>query len=70
MDVIDLLLSKALIVIDHTIETNLGSDGLYQSYNLLGLGNENAMIENLYPMLEGQVAGPAASHSLRLRGLS
>lgn len=56
MDVIDLLLSKALIVIDHTIETNLGDDGLYQSYNLLSLVNENATLEDLYPMLEGQVA--------------
>jgi hypothetical protein len=53
---IHLLLSKALIVIDHTIATNVGNDGLYQSYNLLGLGNKTATVENLYPMLEGQVA--------------
>ena len=56
MHVINLLLSKALIVIDHTIHTNAGADGLYQSYNLLGLGDAQASVENLYPMLEGQVA--------------
>jgi hypothetical protein len=56
MEAINLLLSNALIVIDHTIHTNAGSDGLYQSYNLLGLGDEQASVENLYPMLEGQVA--------------
>ncbi|MFT6778470.1 MAG: hypothetical protein ACJAV1_002410 [Paraglaciecola sp.] len=54
--VINSLLSHALIVIDHTIHTNSGSDGLYHSYNLLGLAEERASIENLYPMLEGQVA--------------
>jgi hypothetical protein len=53
---INSLLSHALIVIDHTIHTNAGSDGLYHSYNLLGLAEERASIENLYPMLEGQVA--------------
>ena len=56
MHVINLLLSNALIVIDHTIRTNAGADGLYQSYNLLGLGEEQARVEHLYPMLEGQVA--------------
>ena len=54
--VISSLLSKALIVIDHTIKTNVGDDGLHQSYNLLGLHDEVATVENLYPMLEGQVA--------------
>jgi hypothetical protein len=56
VEVINLLLSQALVVIDHTIQTNVGDDGLYQSYNLLGLGDEQATVENLYPMLEGQVA--------------
>jgi hypothetical protein len=56
MEMINLLLSEALIVIDHTIVTNVGDDGLYQSYNLLGLGDKIATVENLYPMLEGQVA--------------
>ena len=55
-EIVNLLLSNALIVIDHTIQTNLGDDGLYQSYNLLGFGEKQASVENLYPMLEGQVA--------------
>jgi len=56
VEVINILLSNALIAIDHTIQTNVGDDGLYQSYNLLSFGDEQAMVENLYPMLEGQVA--------------
>lgn len=56
IDEINSLLNHALIVIDHTIHTNVGADGLYQSYNLLVLGEEQASVENLYPMLEGQVA--------------
>lgn len=53
---INILLSEALNVIDHTIGTNVGADGLYQSYNLLSLDHERARVANLYPMLEGQVA--------------
>jgi hypothetical protein len=56
MHEVNLLLSNALIAIDHTIHTNVGADGLYHSYNLLGLGEDLASVENLYPMLEGQVA--------------
>lgn len=56
IEVINQLLSNALTVIDHTITTNVGDDGLYQSYNLLGLGDKQASVETLYPMLEGQVA--------------
>jgi hypothetical protein len=56
VEMVNLLLSHALIVIDHTIQTNVGDDGLYQSYNLLGFSDEQASVENLYPMLEGQVA--------------
>jgi hypothetical protein len=56
VEVVNLLLSNALIVIDHTIQTNVGDDGLYQSYNLLDFGDKQATVENLYPMLEGQVA--------------
>ena len=48
-EIVNLLLSNALIVIDHTIQTNLGDDGLYQSYNLLGFGEKQASVENLYP---------------------
>jgi hypothetical protein len=56
VDVVNKLLCDALIVIDHTIQSNVGDDGLYQSYNLLGFNGEQATVENLYPMLEGQVA--------------
>ncbi|MFT5923404.1 MAG: hypothetical protein ACI9LE_000384 [Paraglaciecola sp.] len=56
IEIVNSLLSNALIVIDHTIQTNLGADGLYQSYNLLSFSGEQASVENLYPMLEGQVA--------------
>jgi hypothetical protein len=56
VEVVNLLLSNALVVIDHTIQTSVGDDGLYQSYNLLGFHGEQASVENLYPMLEGQVA--------------
>jgi hypothetical protein len=56
IETVNLLLSNALIVIDHTIQTNLGADGLYQSYNLLSFSDKQASVENLYPMLEGQVA--------------
>ncbi|MFT6991112.1 MAG: hypothetical protein ACJASL_003099 [Paraglaciecola sp.] len=56
VEVVIKLLDDALIVIDHTIQTNLGDDGLHQSYNLLGFSGEQATVENLYPMLEGQVA--------------
>ncbi|MFT7261309.1 MAG: hypothetical protein ACI9MS_003183, partial [Glaciecola sp.] len=56
VDMVNLLLSHALIVIDHTIQNNVGDDGLYHSYNLLGFRDQQATVENLYPMLEGQVA--------------
>jgi hypothetical protein len=56
LEVINQLLSSALLVIDHTIQTNIGDDGLYQSYNLLGLADKQVSVESLYPMLEGQVA--------------
>jgi hypothetical protein len=56
LEMINQLLSNALTVIDHTIQTNVGADGLYQSYNLLDFDGDKATVENLYPMLEGQVA--------------
>ena len=56
VQVVNKLLGDALLVIDHTIQTNVGDDGLHQSYNLLGFSGEQATVENLYPMLEGQVA--------------
>lgn len=56
VEVVNLLLSNALIAIDHTIHNNVGNDGLHQSYNLLDFDGKQASVENLYPMLEGQVA--------------
>ncbi len=53
---VKVLLTSALVAIDHSIATNLGDDGLYHAYNLLKLDGQQAGIEHLYPMLEGQVA--------------
>ncbi len=53
---IDCLLDASLAVLDHSIAANLRSDGLYNAYNILGYQNETATVEELYPMLEGQVA--------------
>tara|TARA_R110002167_G_scaffold34573_1_gene110329 strand:+ start:124554 stop:128012 length:3459 start_codon:yes stop_codon:yes gene_type:complete len=50
------MLTDALQVVEHTIETNERADGLYNAYNLLSLENETSDVKNLYPMLEGQVA--------------
>ena len=50
------MLNDALKAIEHTIETNERADGLYNAYNLLTLENDTSTIQDLYPMLEGQVA--------------
>lgn len=42
--------------IEHTLHANRREDGLYHTYNILRLGKEQAGVENLYLMLEGQVA--------------
>jgi len=49
-------LDDALAAIDYSILVNRRADGLYNAYNLLDLGPGTARIDNLYPMLEGQVA--------------
>jgi len=50
-------ISTSLSFIEHTIDSNKRSDGLYHSYNLLRLEKEGSLkVENLYEMLEGQVA--------------
>ncbi|MBT8066003.1 MAG: hypothetical protein KJO09_02085, partial [Gammaproteobacteria bacterium] len=54
------LLDDALAAIDHSIANGRRDDGLYHAYNVLDLGQEEAQIENLYPMLEGQVAALSA----------
>ncbi|SNT34582.1 hypothetical protein SAMN05421640_3430 [Ekhidna lutea] len=42
--------------IDHSIMANKREDGLYHSYNLLTMKDEEAGLNHLYEMLEGQVA--------------
>ncbi|HEJ2469425.1 TPA: hypothetical protein SLZ58_002840 [Vibrio cholerae] len=53
---IEKLLETSLVVLDSSIENNLREDGLYNAYNILTYSGESLNIENLYPMLEGQVA--------------
>ncbi|MEW6981823.1 hypothetical protein AAD001_04140 [Colwelliaceae bacterium 6471] len=50
------MLEDALAAIEHTINTNEREDGLYNAYNLLAFEQESLTIDDLYPMLEGQVA--------------
>ncbi|MEZ4541503.1 MAG: hypothetical protein R3C43_16145 [Chloroflexota bacterium] len=49
-------LSLAQNYIEHTLRANLRPDGLTNSYNVLHLHGQEAAVENLYLMLEGQVA--------------
>lgn len=46
----------ALRHIDHSIQANRRSDGLYHSYNLMKVTGDGIDIRNLHLMLEGQVA--------------
>lgn len=59
-------LTLAQRYIEHTLRANLRPDGLTHSYNVLHLRGPEAAVENLYLMLEGQVAllssGMLASH--------
>ena len=50
------LAAAALPVIEQTLRASLRSDGLYHSYNLLRIDGDRAAVDNLGPMLEGQVA--------------
>ena len=49
-------LTLAQTYIEHTLRTNRRPDGLAHSYNILQLDARGAAVENLYLMLEGQVA--------------
>lgn len=49
-------LDVVLEYLDHTIKFNHRSDGLYHSYNIMILENEEIKVSHLYEMLEGQVA--------------
>ncbi len=42
--------------LEHTLRANRRADGLYHSYNILRVGADNAAVDPLYLMLEGQVA--------------
>lgn len=53
---IKMLLDNAQVAIDHSIVANQRQSGMYHAYNLLNLDQEQAKIDKLYPMLEGQVA--------------
>ncbi len=50
------MLADALVVIDHSIQNNKRTDGLYHAYNIAGFNSDEVSVGNLYPMLEGQVA--------------
>ncbi len=56
------LLNHAQVAIDHTIKVNQMANGMFHAYNLLSLSDDNLTIENLYPMLEGQVAALSAGY--------
>jgi len=50
------LLDNAQLYVEHTIKSNLGSDGLYEAYNRYEIDGDQLLVRSLYPMLEGQVA--------------
>jgi hypothetical protein len=50
------LFEDALAAIDHSIAINQREDSLYHAYNLLEFQQQAVQVNNLYPMLEGQVA--------------
>jgi hypothetical protein len=50
------LLANSLAAVDHSIEANKRPDGLYHAYNIADFAGDGLGVENLYPMLEGQVA--------------
>ena len=54
------LLDDALAIIDHSIASNEGDDGLYHAYNIADFSEKKVPVEHLYPMLEGQVAALSA----------
>ncbi|MFT6865394.1 MAG: hypothetical protein ACJA08_000212 [Cyclobacteriaceae bacterium] len=49
-------MNLTLSYLDHTIKANKRVDGLYHAYNLIQFSDDTASIDNLYEMLEGQVA--------------
>ncbi|NOH82565.1 hypothetical protein F0249_01995 [Vibrio sp. 03-59-1] len=53
---IEKLMTVSLQVLDSSTQNNLRQDGLYNAYNILSCSAESLTVEELYPMLEGQVA--------------
>ncbi len=54
-DMIDFF-AVTLEYLDHSIVANKRSDGLYHAYNLIQFDGDEAKVDYLYEMLEGQVA--------------
>jgi hypothetical protein len=54
------LLEVSLTVLEASIASNLREDGLFNAYNILTYSAESLQVEELYPMLEGQVAALSA----------
>jgi hypothetical protein len=50
------LLEDALAAVDHSIAANRRADSLYHAYNIAEFDGDALGVDNLYPMLEGQVA--------------
>ena len=50
------MFETSLHYLQHSIEYNKRSDGLYHSYNLIEIDNTKAEAKHMYEMLEGQVA--------------
>ena len=50
------LLVDARTIIEQSIAANKRADGLYHAYNIAHFGDQTVSVDNLYPMLEGQVA--------------
>lgn len=53
---------SCLLVIDKTISENKRKDGLYHSYNILHISENEMKITHLYEMLEGQVAALSSGY--------
>ncbi len=49
-------LALAQVYMEHTLRANRRADQLYHAYNILRLDGQGVHVENLYLMLEGQVA--------------
>lgn len=56
------LLTDSLTAIDHSIDSNKRQDQLYNAYNLLEFKDDQLSVDELYPMLEGQVAALSSGY--------